>query len=712
LNVQRGDCPDIDVDICGARRDELLYYVYERWGERNDAQGPPAASGRLGPHVASGRLGPHVAMIGSFVTMHARLAVREIAKVFGVPPLEVNRFTKRLPHRPVREILHAIRALPECRDLPVDDEPWKTILQVALKLDDAPRHLGIHPCGTVIAARPLTQYMPLERAAKGIIVAQYDMHAVEALGLIKMDLLGQRGFTTMSLALDNIEKRQDVKTEEKIVAPDGTTPLPKARVIDFDAIPENDPATCDVIASGKTLGVFQVESPAMRGMLRMMQAKTLEEVAIALAIIRPGAAEFGSKELFVKRLTGKEQVRYAHPKLEPILSDTLGVCVYQEQVMQIAQRIGELSLAEADIVRRSSAKYSGRADYDRLRGKFEEAAGMMGLTEEQRKESWMMVEKFAGFGFCKAHAATYADISYRMTYLKTHHPAEFLAAMCSAGAGFYHVSAYIEEAKRWGIEVLLPSVNHSRMEYTVELQANGKKALRIGLMQVHGLGTETLGNILRARRNADEFSSLQDFLARVAIERDEIEALIKCGAFDEVGAGERHPSTRSALLWQWNFSQAQKSHPISTPTASLFGNSANPSLATLALPENPPEYTREQKLRYERELLEVCVSGHPLDFLPRNGELWSDELPAHVGKRVTLCGWAVTHRHVGTKNYRNMMFLTLEDQRGLYEAVLFPDTYDRYGQLIYETRAMRVTGRVEPSGQLNCESLEELKMKR
>ena len=182
LNVQRGDCPDIDIDICGARRDELLDYVYARWGAE------------------------HVAMIGSFITMHARLAVREIAKVFGVPPGEVNHFTKRLPHRPVREILDAIQNLPECRNLPIHDEPWKTILQVALRLDDAPRHLGIHPCGTVISARPLTHLAPLERAAKGIVVTQYDMNAIEALGLIKMDLLGQRGLTTMSLALDNIER--------------------------------------------------------------------------------------------------------------------------------------------------------------------------------------------------------------------------------------------------------------------------------------------------------------------------------------------------------------------------------------------------------------------------------------------------------------------------------------------------------------------------
>src|SRR5262249_15495212 len=255
LNEQRGDCPDIDIDICGARRDELLNYVYARWGPE------------------------HVAMIGSFITMHARLAVREVAKVFGVPPGEVNLFTKRLPHRPVREILQAIRQPLGCRGLPINDEPWKTNLQVALGLDDAPRHLGIHPCGTVISARPLTNLVPLERATKGIVVTQYDMHSIEALGLIKMDLLGQRGFTTMALALDNIEKQEGKEVEEvkevkkkSGVAVDGFTPCPKARTIDFASIPENDAATCEVVSTGKTLGVFQIESPAMRGMLRMMKA--------------------------------------------------------------------------------------------------------------------------------------------------------------------------------------------------------------------------------------------------------------------------------------------------------------------------------------------------------------------------------------------------------------------------------------------------------
>jgi DNA-directed DNA polymerase III PolC len=707
LNEQRGDCPDIDIDICGARRDELLDYVYAHWGAE------------------------HVAMIGSFITMHARLAVREVAKAFGVPPGEVDRFTKQLPHRPVREILSAIRGLPECRDLPIDDEPWKTILQVALRLDDAPRHLGIHPCGTVISARPLTWLTPLERATKGIVVTQYDMNAIEALGLIKMDLLGQRGFTTMSLALDNIERTlrpvgaglAPPAADASNVAPDGVTPCPKPREIDFDAIPENDPATCDVIAEGRTMGVFQIESPAMRGLLRTMKARTLEEVAQALALIRPGAAEYGSKELFLKRLRKQEEITFAHPELETILGDTLGVCIFQEQVMQISQALGSMSLAEADLVRRASAKFSGRSDRDRLRGKFLKAAEMMGLTSQQREETWMMVEKFAGFGFCKAHAATYADISYRMAYLKTHHTAEFLAAMCSAGAGFYHVSAYVEEAKRWGIAVRLPSVNHSRMEYTAEAGGDGKRALRVGLMQVKGLRVETITAILRAREEGGVFQALEDFLRRAPVERDEIESLIKCGAFDEMN-DEACTMTRPEMLWRWNLLQAtgkgtQPSGPrlrsgqgmaLPKRTETLFAEANAQDAISAALAEmQTPEYTLEQKLRYEREILEVCVSGHPLDFLPRNGETWSNELPGLRGKRVTLCGWVVTYRHVGTKNYRNMMFVTLEDQRGVYEVVLFPDAYDRYGGLVFETRLMRVTGRVEQDGQIKGEMLEALK---
>jgi len=678
LNEQRGDCPDIDLDICGARRDELLDYVYRRWGAE------------------------HVAMIASFVTMHARLAVREVAKVFGLAPAEVSHFTRRLPHRPVREILEAIRTLPECRALPAEEEPWKTILAVALRLDDFPRHLGIHPCGTVIAAPAsggLANLVPLEVATKGIVVTQYDMNAVEALGLIKMDLLGQRGLTTMSLALANVERA----TGERV---------------DFDAIPEDDPATCAMISQGRTMGVFQIESPGMRGLLRVLRARTLETISLALALIRPGASEYGAKETFLKRLRRQEPVRYPHPCLEGILRETLGICVYQEQVMQIAQAAGSLSLAEADLVRRTTAKFADRRERERLRAKFLKAAAHLGLEGTAREETWRMVEKFAGFGFCKAHAATYADLSYRIAYLKAHYPAEFLAAMCSSGAGFYHVSAYVEEAKRWGIEVRLPSVNHARLEYTTEdictadvspafLQnrrqdagATTPRAIRIGWMQVKGLRLETIENIVRSREQQGPYRSLEDFLRRVAVERDEIEALIKCGAFDEVEDGK---TTRPALLWQLNL--VRSSSLPARPADMLFPEAALPARsAAIATPAT--DYTREQRLAYEQEILEVCVSGHPLDLVARNAEAWSSDLERLRGKHATLLGWVVTFRHVGTKDYRNMMFVTLEDQRGLYEAVLFPEAYERCGGVVFETRLLRVTGRVESDGQINCEQLE------
>jgi len=297
--------------------------------------------------------------------------------------------------------------------------------------------------------------------------------------------------------------------------------------------------------------------------------------------------------------------------------------------------------------------------------------------------------------------------------------------MCSAGAGFYHVSAYVEEAKRWGIEVRLPSVNHSRMEYTAETGMDGRRALRVGLMQVKGLRLETIMAIVRTQEENGAFRSLEDFLRRVPIERDEIAALIKCGAFDEVG-NEVRAMTRPEMLWRWNLLQGKKqrerprvsfadsplpSAPLraSGMTDSLFGGTPDEE-ASEALEGLPAaEYTQEQKLRYEREILEVCVSGHPLDFLPRNGALWSDELGKLHGKRVALCGWVVTYRHVGTKNYRNMMFVTLEDQRGVYEAVLFPEAYEKYGGVVFETRALRVTGRVEQDGQVNCDGLAALK---
>jgi DNA polymerase III alpha subunit len=515
------------------------------------------------------------------------------------------------------------------------------------------------------------------------------------------------------------------------------------------------------------MGIFQIESPGLRNLLRTLRAKTLEDICLALALIRPGASEYGSKETFLRRLRRQEPVRYPDPRLEPILRESLGVCIYQEQVMQIAQAAGGLTLAEADLVRRAQAKWKDSREREKLHAKFLKTAERLGIDGARREETWAMVEKFAGFGFCKAHAATYAEISWRIAWLKAHYPAEYLAAMCSAGAGFYHVSAYVEEAKRWtddghaGIEVRLPCVNHSRLEYSTEpaspfctaspetsgpasgtdgeksrlLPTSGqveagatksRRAIRIGLMQVRGLRSETIATLLRERDERGPFRSLEDFLARVPVERDEIETLIKCGAFDEVGdatpfctagilpASSLSPSTarltRPELLWRLNLLRRPDVALGFSPASSLFPDSAPPPPDPLPLPL--ANYTPELRLRYEQELLEVCVSGHPLDLVPRNGEIWSNELvfsPRNSNRRFTLLGWLITFRHVGTKDFRNMMFCTFEDQRGTFEAVLFPEAYERYGALVFETRTMRVTGRIEQEGQINCEKLEPVK---
>src|SRR5207245_1484717 len=512
---------------------------------------------------------------------------------------------------------------------PAQEEPWKTILEVALSRDILPRRPGIHPCGTVISAQPLTRLVPLEVATKGIVVTQYDMNAVEALGLIKMDLLGQRGLTTMSLALQEIERASGKPLGEA-----------QGKRVDFDTIPEADPATCAMISQGRTMGVFQIESPGMRGLLRTLEARALDDIAVALALIRPGASEYGAKETFLKRLRKQEPVRYAHSCLKAILGETLGVCVYQEQVMQIAQAVGSMSLAEADLVRRTTTKFADQRERERLRAKFLKAAERMGLEGAQREQTWQMVEKFAGFGFCKAQAATYADLSYRIAYLKAHHPAEFLAAMCSSGAGFYHVSAYVEEAKRWGSE-------------------EGRE-----------------------------------------------EAAGDAGSDPDPHANQNLKMPRPALLWRLNLLRARGLPPAAPTAETLFPEALQPAPHEAnwnAWGMAAADYTREQRLRYEQEILEVCVSGHPLDRVARTDEAWSSELPRLRGQRVTLLGWVVTFRHVGTKDYRNMMFVTLEDQRGLYEAVLFPGAYARCGGLVFETRTLRVTGRVEPDGQISCE---------
>ncbi|MBI3666913.1 MAG: DNA polymerase III subunit alpha [Acidobacteria bacterium] len=661
MNEHRRDCPDIDLDICGRRRDELLDYVYRKYGAE------------------------HTAMISSFVTFQARLAVREVAKVMGLSPLEIDAFCRRLPHRPVAEILDAVATLPECRALPAAQEPYKSILETAQRLDGMPRHLSIHPCGTVITPSSLTRLVPLEVATKGIVVTQYDMHSIEALGLLKMDLLGQRALTTISDTLAAVRAR--------------------GVELDFDAIPEGDPETLERLRHGRTLGVFQIESPGMRNVLKALDCTTIEQTCLALAVIRPGAAEYGSKELFLKRLRGQAPVTYPHPALEPILAESMGVCIYQEQVLLIAQAMAGLSLADADLLRRLMTHQRSAREMEKFRQEFITSSSARGVPQAVATQVWQSLSKFAGYGFCKAHAMTYAEIAYRILYLKAHYPAEFMAAVCSSMAGFYHVSAYVEEARRMGLEVLPPCVNRSVVAYSVE---EGRRAIRIGLMQVKDLRATTMDSILEARRTGGAFTSLSDFLRRVDAERSEVETLIKCGAMD------CFENTRPEMLWRlelvWERIEQQKK---ARGEAWLF----SPATASPAEPVGPrgvplprlPDYTPLERMEIERETLDVFSTAHPLDFVAANGATPAAELERRRHQTVTVVGWMITHRRVGTKNMKNMLFVTLEDRTGVVEVVLFPEVYEKYGPVIYESGLLKATGRVEADGQLNCQRLEALK---
>ncbi len=506
LNPARRDRPDIDLDFCWRRRDEVLEHVYEMFGAERTA------------------------MIATINRCGMRAAFRESALVEGVPPAEVNRWSRRLPwgadsggdpsRNPVEE---ALRRTPEASGFPFDERRWARVLRAAARLLDAPRHYGLHPGGVVVAPGAITDFVSCQRAAKGVIVTQLDKDAVEAIGLVKMDLLGNRALTTIDDCLAGLRSR--------------------GIEIDLEKIPEDDPETARTLALGRTLGCFQVESPGMRNLLKQTSARTMDDVIQAIALIRPGPAGSGMKDAYVRRFRGLEDPRAPHPRLADLLWDTHGVMLYQEDVMQVAARMAGMDLAEADLLRRALQKRRA-CDLEKLAGRFLEGCAEQGIARADAISVWDLVANFAAFAFCKAHAVTYGRIAYRAVWLKTHHPAVYLAAFLASETGYYDARVYVEEARRLSVPILPPDVNRSARTFAVEGSTEGVPALRIGLGQVKGLSEHTLDAILSSREERGPFVSLPDFLERTNAHRDEVEALVQVGAFDDFDR------TRPELLWR------------------------------------------------------------------------------------------------------------------------------------------------------------------
>ena len=652
LHPARRDCPDLDIDLCWRRRDEVIAHVYDTYGTEQ------------------------VAMISTHATLGARSAFRETAKALGVPNARVNALAKRVPRSMDAPYLETLLAMPEARGVDWREPPLAEALRLAEALEGAPRHLSIHCGGVVIGDRPLTHYVPLERAAKGIVVTQFEMRAIEAIGLVKMDLLGNRALTTIGECVSLVRAHRGIE-------------------VDVSRLPDPEPAIAARLSTGDTLNCFQLESPAMRHLLRMLDAHTLDETIAAVALVRPGPAESGMKEAFCRRQRGLEPASFLHPRLEPVLRGTHGVMLYEEDVMTVAAALAGLSLAEGDQLRRAIAAARTDEEFRSLEAGFVAQAARAGVTAGPARAVWRELTRFAAYAFCKAHAAGYGTLAYQCTYLKAYFPSEFAVGILNHHAGMYPTWVHVEDLRRCGVEFRAPCVQRSLWATTHE-----EGAVRIGLGRVTGLA-ETTGARIVAARAERAFRSLADLVDRARPSIDELEALILAGAIDWTGR------TRPSLLLETRagarFLGASQASPRRTSAREVAGVARGGRLidtepvAPVAVPALP-EFDLAERIRGEVRATGLWFSGHPLEALVEasalRGIVPAAEVERHAGRRIAVAGMPCAYRRVETRQGGLMLFMTLADRTGLVECVLFPDAYRACAGVV-RGQVVRAEGRVD-----------------
>jgi DNA polymerase-3 subunit alpha/error-prone DNA polymerase len=643
LNPGRKDPPDIDVDFAWDERDAVLAEVLAR-------------------HRG------HAAMVANHVLFQPRMAVREVAKVYGLTEAEIGRVTRRLPwHWRAEEaeagFLDALRERPELTGLEFPP-PWPEILGIARRLVGTPRHLSVHPGGVVVTPRPIDEYVPLERAPKGVPIIQWEKDATEDAGLVKIDLLGNRSLGVIRDAIGNLGENGVVFDEPGWE-------------------PEDDLPTQEAVAQGRTMGCFYIESPAMRQLQQKARVGDFAHLVIHSSIIRPAANDYIRE--YIRRLHG-EAWDPIHPLLTEVLEETFGIMVYQEDVSRVAVALAGFTHAEADGLRKVLCKKDRAHQLRDYARRFHEGARAKGVAEGQIAAVWDMMMSFDGYSFCKPHSASYARVSFQAAYLKVHHPAEFMAAVISNQGGFYSAFAYVSEARRLGLAVLAPDVNASAVRWT------GKDAaLRVGLLSVKGLSAAAGARIV-ARRRGRPYAGLADFLERVRPEADEARALIHCGALDALAPGSG--SGRAELCWElarWLKSRAAGGRPAQ---GALFDAPPAPGRP----PPLPPEDPRA-RLRREFAVLGFLCDRHPMalwaDSVTRAGALKAVDVAGQVGRRVRFAGWLITGKVVATKHGEPMEFLTFEDETGIVETTFFPQAYRRFCHLLDRARPYLLSGTVQ-----------------
>jgi len=638
LNPGRTDPPDIDVDFAWDERDALQQAVLATYGA-------------------------HAAMVCNHVRFQPRMAVRETARVYGLTEGEIGRVTRRLPwywrmEGPSEELLTAVRRRPEARALDFPT-PWPEILACAERIVGIPRHLSVHSGGVVITPRPVERYVPVQRAAKGVPIIQWEKDATEDAGLVKIDLLGNRSLGVIRDALANVQAAGGHIDEARWT-------------------PEDDFATQEAVAQGRTMGCFYIESPAMRLLQKKAGVGDFEHLVIHSSIIRPAANEFIQE--YLRRLHGGAWDPI-HPLLADVLSETFGIMVYQEDVSRAAVALAGFSHAEGDRLRKVMSKKDREYHLRDFRARFCEGARARGIADSTIAAVWDMMMSFSGYSFCKPHSASYARVSFQAAYLKVHHPAEFMAAVISNQGGYYTTFAYVSEARRLGLEILPPDVACSRQRWTGRGQT-----VRVGLQAVKGLGADTAARIVAARRRGS-FRDGMDFLKRVRPDETEARALIRCGALDSLAP----PGNRAGLLW--TLARWQHRRDRSAGGDSLFASPAGREAPPL--PDDDPL----ERLRREFAVLGFLCDRHPMTLyraaLRDRQTVRGRDLGRWLGRRVRFGGWFVTGKVVHTKHGDPMEFLTFEDETDVIETTFFPDVYRRFCHMLDWGRPYLLSGRVE-----------------
>jgi DNA-directed DNA polymerase III PolC len=680
LNSNRPDYPDLDVDLCWRRRDEVIDHVYRTYGH------------------------DRVAMISTHVTFQKRSALREMAKAWGLSPDDVLKTLKEWGRARERgeggegdaeemrdgwvasgRSAHGRHAdggsWPSSNEPALSKEPLRTVLSMARSILGFPRHLGIHCGGLVISPGPLRDIVPLERAPKGVVVTQYEMNAIEMIGLVKMDLLGNRGLTVAQDCLEMAAARAGCA--EAGSAP-GDVRAWRGRKrggvpANLEDIPDGDRGAAAVLAAGDTLGCFQIESPAMRQLLSMLGPRNSDEVIAAVALVRPGPSASGMKDAFVRRKRGLEKTNYTHPCLAPVLKDTYGVMLYEEDVLKVGALAAGLSLEDGDDLRRALAGGARGRELDAVRGGFLRRVTGRGMTPGVAAALWDDLARFSSYAFCKAHASGYGLLAYRTAYLKAHYPVEFAVAVLNNHGGMYPTRVHLEDARRRGAAVLPPCVNRSAGDFTVE-----GDAIRVGLGRVKGLREEAVAQII-SERHRSPFESLGDLLERVSLTAPEAEALVLSGALDFTGA-TRPSLLLEALAWARGRGKGRR-------------DARQSSIARLGTPPAIGElrdFGGELRVEMEGRHLGLTPSRHPVSGRARVKErVACSELREHLGREVGIVGAVSARRRIRTEDGEPMLFLTMEDETGLVEAVVFPDAYRRMTVDLDRNEPLHVTGKVE-----------------